>query len=269
VLHVDLEQGDRLTRRRYQKLARAMGIDLASLGDELAVAAMPQLALSMSDEATWRGLMTGRDLVIIDSLRAATPGADENASDIRAALDRLGTLSDVTGCRPLVIHHARKPSDEAGGRYAIRGSSAIYDACDSVYLFSAAKGEPVLVEHAKARSHGELVENFAFSIEDVAEGDDSRAGLRVSVHGAELVMDRRAEVAAAASAVRTRQDAEKMRKLIAATPGIGVCELRRQSRMSGDRCAAAIASLGNAVEVREERSPGRRSKSCHYLRGGA
>lgn len=172
VVHVDLEQGERLTRRRYQRLALAMGIELAKLGDGLAVAVMPPLSLSAEHADAWREIMTGRDLAIVDSLRAATAGADENDSGIRAGLDMLGSLSEATGCRALVIHHARKPAgDEDAGRYAIRGSSAIYDACDSVYVFSAAKGEPVLVEHVKARSHGEPTEPIALVIEDVERHD--------------------------------------------------------------------------------------------------
>src|SRR5437899_12619435 len=87
VVHVDLEQGDRLTRRRYQRIARAMGVDLAPLGDALALAAMPPIALTSACADAWREIMTGRDLLIVDSLRAATAGADENDSGIRAGLD--------------------------------------------------------------------------------------------------------------------------------------------------------------------------------------
>ena len=53
--------------------------------------------------------------------------------------------------RVLVIHHARKQGkDDPGGRYAIRGSSAIFDGADGVYLFSAA-GASVLLSTATTR----------------------------------------------------------------------------------------------------------------------
>ena len=53
VLHVDLEQGDRLTRRRDQRLAAAMGVDLPSLGDAIALAVMPQLSLVREHFVQW------------------------------------------------------------------------------------------------------------------------------------------------------------------------------------------------------------------------
>jgi RecA-family ATPase len=105
--HVDFEQGERLTRIRYKRLARAMGIDLASLGDAIALAVMPPIKLAREHASHWRRLMTGRDLIIVDSLRAATAGEDENSSQIRGALDMLGEVSERTGCRALIIHHAR------------------------------------------------------------------------------------------------------------------------------------------------------------------
>jgi hypothetical protein len=269
VVHVDMEQGDRLTRRRYQRLAKAIGVDLPALGDGLAVAIMPPLTLAAEYADRWREIMTKRDFMILDSLRAATSGSDENSSDMRRGLDMLGGISETTQCRALVIHHARKPSDDSpGGRYAIRGSSAIFDGVDSAYLFSAERGEPVRVEHVKARSHGELLESFALVISDVEMDGNPRAGLSVGVRGVELVAERQAQRAEAARGQRARRDADTLRKAIAATPGAGTSALRGATGLSGERFAAAVAHLGNAVEVRDE-VHGRSRTACHYLRGGA
>ena len=270
VLHVDLEQGERLTRRRYQRLARANGIDLAGLGDALAVAIMPAgLALTPECAGRWSGLMDGRDLLIVDSLRAASAGADENDSSIRAGLDMLGCLSERTGCRASVIHHARKQGrDDPGGRYAIRGSSAIFDGVDSAYLFSADKGEPIKVEHVKARSHGEPVEDFALVVSDVAVGDDPKGGVRVEVRGAELVAQRRDAQAAARRRERARVDSDAVRAALQRVPGLGTRELRGSTGLSGDRLAAGLAALGDEVMVREE-ARGRTRTNRHYLRGAA
>lgn len=48
-----------------------MGIDLAELGDSLALLVMPGWALTPQFAAQWRGVMRGRDLALIDSLREA------------------------------------------------------------------------------------------------------------------------------------------------------------------------------------------------------
>jgi hypothetical protein len=252
-------------------LARAAGIDLVNLGNSLAVAVMPRgLGLAPDCEARWLEIMTGRDLMIVDSLRAASAGQDENDSGIRAGLDMLGRLSEQTGCRVLVIHHARKQGpDDPGGRYAIRGSSAIFDGVDSAYLFTADKGEPVHVEHVKARTHGEPVDAFALVISDVEAAGDAKAGVRVQVHGAELVAEQRDAAASRVRAEKVRRDAETLRKAMATTPGMGTTALRGATGLSGDRFPAALAYLGNAVEQRQERRGSARASTCHYLRGGA
>ena len=228
---------------------------------------MPPLSLKLEHADRWREIMTGRDLIIIDSLRAATGGQDENDSAIRAGLDMLGKLSEDTGCRALVIHHARKQgSDDPGGRYAIRGSSAIFDAADSAYLFSAGKGEAVSVEHVKARTHGEPVEDSALVISDVEYEGDPKAGLRVQVHGAELVVEQRIASRQAAAEKQARADAESVRRVLSKTPGLGTAELRAAAGLSGARLPAALAHMGDAVDVREETN-GRSRKLRHYLRG--
>jgi hypothetical protein len=269
VLHVDMEQGDRLTRRRYQRLGAAMGVDLASLGDTLALAVMPQPQLSLTREhfVRWRDIMAGRDLMVVDSLRAASGGQDENSSDIRSCLDMLGELSEATQCRPVLIHHSRKPQkDDPGGRFTIRGSSAIYDACDAVYMFSAVKGEPISVEQAKARTQGDSIPDFALVISDVEVDGDPRGGLRVQVHGHELIDERRDQQTQAAQAAQARRDATKVRDAVAANPGIDKTALGGQTGLSGGRLAAALLALAGVVEARDER----RSKTgpmsrCHYL----
>jgi len=271
VVHVDLEQGRRLTCRRYQRLALALVVDLASLGDALAVSVMPRLSLTVEHRDAWRALMTGRDVMLIDSLRAATGGQDENSSEMRAGIDMLGGLSEETECRVLVIHHARKASDEKpnGGAQSIRGSGAIFDAVDGAYIFSAAKGEPVSVEHVKARTHGELVDAFALVISDVPDewGGDLKAGLRVQVHGGELVRDRRESKARQARQDKAATDADTVRKVLASRPGLGTRELRSVAGLgNGPRLADALAVLGVAVEVRDERR-GRTVAAGHYLTG--
>ncbi len=183
VLHLDYEQGSYLTRSRYQRLAAGRAIDPTELERRLLFAPMPPWYLDGDSADELARLSDGRDLVVIDSFRAACPRTDENSSDARIPLDRLTRISETSGATFLVIHHARKPSQNAtgGARMSVRGSGALYDACGSVLVFGGEKGEPVTVEHEKARISGRPHEAFQLWIEDVDHAGDPRGGLRVSV----------------------------------------------------------------------------------------
>lgn len=186
VLHVDFEQGAYLTRLRYQRLARARGIAPERLEGRLQLISMPRWYLDGDAQDELERLCEGVDLLIVDSFRAACPRTDENASEARVPLDRLTRIADRTGVVPVVLHHARKPSGDprvgraGGARMTVRGSGALFDACGSVLVFAAEKGEPVTVEHEKARISGRTHEDFRLWVEDVEIDGDPRAGLRVS-----------------------------------------------------------------------------------------
>ncbi|HET8542093.1 MAG TPA: AAA family ATPase [Anaeromyxobacter sp.] len=182
VLHLDYEQGAHLTRMRYQRLARARGIAPDKLTGRLSLAVMPRWYLDSDTGDELSRLAQRFDLLIVDSFRAACPHTDENSSEARIPLDRLTRISEATGVMPVVIHHARKPTKDAqgGARMTVRGSGALYDACGSVLVFAANKGEPATVMHEKARITDRTHQNFQLWIEDVEIGGDPAAGLRVS-----------------------------------------------------------------------------------------
>ena len=201
VLHLDYEQGHRLTFERYQRLARGMGVTPADIDDRLRVAVFPTTYLHSAHAAdVFARTLEGFDLVIIDSLRAAAPTVDENSSEVRAVIDLLGRAGDKTGTLPTFLHHARKPSEAqlGGAKTAIRGSSAIYDACASVFMLAAGKGEPTRVSHEKDRFCGVLVPDFAVRFEDVEVDGDPRAGFRV-VHLDQAELEARPSGAAGAT----------------------------------------------------------------------
>lgn len=186
VVHVDYEQGRRLTTERYQRLARGMEIDLAELGDDLAVADMPDLRITDSDaRAELTKIAQGRAVMLIDSFRAAAPDVDENSSSARRSLDMLGQVSSRTDCIIIVIHHAKKPQQNDGGggaRMSIRGSGALFDACGSVLVMSGEKGEPARIQHEKARNSGVLADDVYLAPEDLdGPNGEARWGLRLSV----------------------------------------------------------------------------------------
>jgi AAA domain len=185
-VHLDYEQGRRLTQERYQRLARGMGRELRELDDkDMRVCIMPSVYLDHADvESKLMALCDGAKFVIVDSLRAAFPGADENSSDVRKYLDALSRVAERTGAVIAVIHHARKPDTNKGGSvtHAIRGSSALFDACQSIFVFEGEKGSPTRVHHMKERVRGLELESFGLTSEDVYDsaGVQSDWGLRVT-----------------------------------------------------------------------------------------
>ncbi len=183
VLHLNGEISGYLARERYQRLARAMGLDLRLLieQDRLRLANYPRITLDEKDaEARLTLACEGCVLVVVDSLRSFSGSIDENSKEIGVALLMLARVSEATGATIIVLHHNRKPQkDQIGGaKMAISGSSSIPGGSESIFVMSADKGGPIVVEHERTPL-GKKLATFGLRIEDVGEGNDPRSGLRV------------------------------------------------------------------------------------------
>lgn len=247
VLHLDYEQGLRVTARRTQRLARGMGIAPESLRNRMSWGILPNLRLTSKDaEDHFAELFTGYALVILDALKGLTPGVEENSSEIRDYMNILTRAAERTGCVVLLLHHAGKtpPTGSKPRKEMGRGSSGIFDECQTVFVATGEKGQPIYVSHEKDRELGATVQDFGLRIEDVNLEGDPKAGLRV-VH---------------LDASQTKQgpdlDAEMdrviglVRKCIEKCPGIAGAELiqpRVGVRMATVR--AAVRSLLVSGEV--------------------
>jgi uncharacterized membrane protein len=177
VIFLDFEQGEHLSRRRIQRMARGLG--LVPEGDALRLASMPGLYLDdATAEAELTALCEGVALLIVDSLSAACPSLEENSASARKVIDMLGRVSGRTGCVVIIVHHARKPSkdDTGGARNSIRGSGAIFDAAGAVVVFARQADGTVVLTHEKARASGKLSDQLTATIVDTEDG-----GLAVSV----------------------------------------------------------------------------------------
>jgi hypothetical protein len=263
VLHIDWEQGPRLTSERYQRLAAAHMLAPQDLEDRLSVVTRPRFYLDQVDaEEVLTRECEGHVLLVLDSLRAACPTIEENDSGVRIVLDMLGRVSERTGVVPVVIHHARKPSqDKTGGaRMAIRGSGAIYDACASVLVFEGRKGRPTLVAHEKARTSGICAEDFELTISDVEVDGNQRGGLSVTASAATS-----SDGDIDGDAARQEQDARVL-EIIGANPGVNVRDLRGLARpMRNTDIDDAVARLIASKKV--ETKVGTRG-AIHHFPGG-
>lgn len=271
VMHLDYEQGPRLTDERYQRLARGMGFELEDVPDEaLETYSLPRVYLDQSEHIDeLAGIVEGSRLVVVDSLRAAFPKLDENSSEVRSHLDALTRVSVRTGAAIVVIHHARKPTKEAmgGALMSIRGSGALFDACQSVWVFQGAKDTPTTVHHEKDRLRGVTLDPYGLSVEDVPGPSGGRWGLTVTHLEGEQMRGHEKAQAAARDAAKAEADAELLLETIRREPGISRADLQRDTGLTnGKRFAAARSLLGDAVERREERV-GRSSVVRFRVRG--
>jgi hypothetical protein len=86
------------------------------------------------------------ELVVIDTLSAATPGANENASeDMSRVLARLERVAEACQCHVMLVHHLNAAGEKP------RGHTSIFANLDNVVLVTAEEGrhEPEPVEHAE------------------------------------------------------------------------------------------------------------------------
>lgn len=237
VLHLDFEQGRHVTLSRYQKLARGMGVGPQDVNERLSVGILPRLSLSSSGaESALRQACGGVALCVIDSFRAACPEIKEDSSEARRPLDMLTRVSEATECTMLVIHHARKPSKDAVGgvKMSIRGSSGLFDACASVFVFDGRKGEATKVSHEKARISGKPQEDFGIEVHDVTDVDGRFDGVQVVVASVPL--------AAASGVSRAQEGAKVQAAIVEALRGgpLGSNQLESVCRDSGLEFKAAV-----------------------------
>lgn len=237
-LYLDYENGQYEMRRRAQALAKAAGL---SSVENIGFACMPPIY--MNDPkfgAAVEPLADGCSLMVIDTLKAASPGTDENDSNMRLGLDALRRVGEKTGCAFLVLVHSKKTSGAVttiDPREAGRGSSAIYDAADTVFHATYVQSEPLLVQQTKARL-GRPVEPFLVSITDLDGG-----GVLVSATDA----PKEAKVAAA-----DRFDAACTQVLEAVRqwPGSSKATLREKLGIRNGTVGAALDRLNRDGAVR-------------------
>lgn len=165
VIHLDWEQGRRLTQDRYQRLARPMGLRLANC--DLTLSTLPTAHLDDThSESTLCRIVQGARMCIVDAFRGAFPTADENASGVRSWLDMLQRVSDRTGCAFFVIAHSKKMGADVDVRSSLRGSGALFDSAQTVYMLDGKKNRPTQVHNTKDRLLGETRDTFGLVISD-------------------------------------------------------------------------------------------------------
>lgn len=107
-------------------------------------------------------------LILIDTMAAATPGANENSSeDMGLALAHAQAIAAESGAFVMLVAHLGK--DEGRG---IRGWSGQYAGADCVIYLSREEGARLSVGRVAKLKEGEDGDRFAFSLDQVTLGYD-------------------------------------------------------------------------------------------------
>lgn len=134
---IDFESGAYEVDRRLQML----GARDEAVGDRLLRTSYP--AARLTDPEAWLELAQLKgDMWIVDSFAASTSGIDENDTRADQPLQHAARIAESSGCTVVFIHHARKSNGGTDRREAVRGSSAIYAACDRVFEFTDLEKKP-------------------------------------------------------------------------------------------------------------------------------
>lgn len=261
VVHVDYEQTTTITKWRYHRLANALGIQLSSLGEGLALASLPPVYLNdATAEASFVEVCTGRRLAVFDNLRAGTPGADENSSEMRAYIDMLTRVSNVTGCVIVLLIHANAQGNE-------RGSTAIRDATQQLVMAEPFKsGVKVYAKKSNVTSLADAT--LYVRLADVGEIDASTkksVGLRI-----ELTSEADLEVVSSAESSAAGRARQEILRVLEAHGPKSKNELFTLARGRAEVLREAVKDLLNEDPPRVRVSYGpNRSELYRLARGDA
>jgi len=242
-LIVDWESGDHELRRRLIRCAIGRGLEGPVEG--VAFSSFPDVYFNADEfPRAVHDLAHGRTLIAFDSLSAGSPGADENSARFADGLKALRKVAVETGCSFLVLHHTRKSTGFTGARTdkreLVRGSGAIFAACDVMIDLAPAKGtDSMVATPTKARGGGH-VDPFLLSVEGVHDRGKPEL-LREPIH---------VKAHDVVGATPPRQDLKgRILAVLSADKGMSSNDVRAAARCKKEHALAALHELEGAGKV--------------------
>lgn len=273
VLLIDNELHKETSAHRLERVAKAMGVDVADLRGHLMVVnlrgklkSLPQIATSLML------LKPGEfDLIIVDAWYRTIPeGSNENDNgDTTARYNLLDRLADHLQCAFVLIHHSSK-GDQAGKAVTDvgAGAGAQSRAADTHMILRPHEEEDVVVLDASTRSWPPLTPmclRWDFPVWIPASGLDP-AALRVRTAKARE-KDQEAEKAVKDDGVRLLEVLDQHDQ---ARAGMKIVEIEKHvpwGRKRTERAAQALVNEGVCAWVDFETSSGRgRTQAAAGLR---
>ncbi len=222
-LHIDYEQGEPESRRRYQALAAGLGCGETLFRDpkRLGYVWQPiETFMPESERARVKAfdalcrLVTGYDLVMVDSLIDCQPGVEENASEISLAMKMATRVSTRTGTAFVFIDHASNKSQDTKRGNAQRGHSSKKGACSVLLVASGDGRSPIKVtcERSQVGSFDARPPDFYYDLHATDKGG--------------ILMVTAEPPADATPGMTLKTLADALRRAIDDNPGLSLDELR-------------------------------------------
>ena len=176
VLYLDKEMSEHSARRRFQRLAAGMKLDIQDYPFDLV--SHPQF--TMSEEGGKRlltaldGLKMAPDVIVMETYRRVLKGKENDQGDVSAFWEQVEPIFKA-GKTLYVSHHMRKPKGKGeDNRHMASGSTDVLAGADTVLAVTkAAMTEQVgtlCLEHLKGRDSGEYRQGKGFPVQIRFEG---------------------------------------------------------------------------------------------------
>ena len=259
VIHLTWDMGGRATALRYRQLAAGAGIGLNEIRDRLVLCSYPATTLTSPKALQeFAAVLQGFDLAILDNLRSATPGQDENSSTFAGYLEVFGRACAQVGCSGLYLHHTRKGG--GGGGDSMRGTSAILAASGALWRIEGEKDAPRHVVHE--RQH-DMSDGMKPDFWLVRQEPDSPEPYDTGEHPPIRLV---ARLEAPPTGAKRAGAREAVLKAIRSSPGIGKNEIVRAIGGSHDAVPEVLEALLRDGRIRRELDG---QKHCFFPVGSA
>jgi len=281
VLHLSYDFGAQAVKIRYRQLANGLGLGVEDLGDRLEVRVFPAVYLNDPHaEQLFRDLCTGFDLVILDCLRDALPGADENDSLNAVHLKMLARVSEALNSTFIYLHHLKK-GDEDITIDSGRGSGSIGAASGTVWGLDGQGDEPRTAKHIRQHDVSAGPQKpFIFEKHgSVTPGSfvTPYPAIRLLARSAEEQVVEVAMARVEQNMAVERSNTELLVRILLSTPNLMKRELRARAKgtpLCGDHWRALDGAIESAledglVEIKEVSGRGGKRQIYNATRRGA
>lgn len=263
VLHITYDYGAQATSLRYRQLANGMGVTAAELKGQIELAPFPSVNLTSPDALdAFTRRFEGFDFVILDNLRSATGGADENSSIFGTFIQILGTAGEKTGVTVDYLHHTKKNDNGTVDLNSGRGSSAILGASGTVWGIEGSGSEDRKLVHLRAHDMSE--QSFEPLWLRMTPGDEGLLDTGSRRRSLRLEVFEEDPAAVATKKKNTADQRSRVLKAIGENPGIGATELRTKSGLTEKVTDATVAALVAEGAVEDRGAGGPRAPRAYH-----